>query len=102
MNPTHDEPTACQQTSLSEEEEREPPTLVPVPEQQSPPADEPAERLTHREQEIAILVARGLTNRQIAQELSISDRTVENHMAKILKKQGFSSRVQIAASVVYR
>ena len=45
MNPTHDELTVCQQAALSEEEERDAPTLVPVPEQQSPPADEPAERL---------------------------------------------------------
>jgi DNA-binding NarL/FixJ family response regulator len=87
---------------LSEEEEREPPTLVPVPEQQSPPADEPAERLTHREQEIAILIGRGLINRQIAQELSISERTVENHIGRILEKQGFTSRARIATWVAQR
>ena len=102
MNPTHDELTACQQTSLSEEEERAAPTLVPVPEQQSPPADEPAERLTHREQEIAILVGRGLTNRQIVQELFISEPTVENHIGKILKKLRYSSRARIAAWVAQR
>nr|MBA3491001.1 response regulator transcription factor [Rubrobacteraceae bacterium] len=45
------------------------------------------------------LVARGLPNRQIAQELSISERTVENHVHKILKKLGFSSRAGIAAWV---
>jgi non-specific serine/threonine protein kinase len=87
--------------ALSEEEEREPPTLVAVPEQQ-PPRDEPTERLTTREQEVALLVARGLTNRRIAQELSISERTVENHIGKIFKKLGFSSRSQIAAWVTQR
>jgi non-specific serine/threonine protein kinase len=87
--------------ALSEEEEWDAPTLVSVPEQ-PPPADEPLERLTPREQEVALLVGRGLTNRQIAQELSISERTVENHIGKILKKQGFSSRARIAAWVAQR
>jgi DNA-binding CsgD family transcriptional regulator/tetratricopeptide (TPR) repeat protein len=87
--------------ALSDEEEPEPTTLVAVPEQ-PPKADEPTERLTHREQEVALLVARGLTNRQIAKELSISDRTVENHITKILEKQGFSSRTRIATWVAQR
>ena len=47
-------------------------------------------------------MARGLTNRQIAEELSISERTVENHIGKIFKKLGFSSRSQIAAWVIQR
>jgi predicted ATPase/DNA-binding SARP family transcriptional activator/DNA-binding CsgD family transcriptional regulator len=81
--------------ALSEEVEREPPTLVAVPEQSSP-ADEPTERLTAREQEVALLVGRRLTNRQIAQELSISEHTVANHMRKILKKLGLRSRIQIS------
>ena len=87
--------------ALSDQEEQGAPALVPVPEHQ-PPHDEPAERLTAREQEIALLVARGLTNRQIAQELSISERTVENHIGKIFRKLGFSSRSQIAAWVAHR
>jgi DNA-binding NarL/FixJ family response regulator len=68
------------------------------PEQQLPP-DKPLKRLTPREQEIALLVGRGLINRQIAQKLSISERTVENHISKILKKLGFSSRARIATWV---
>jgi non-specific serine/threonine protein kinase len=83
--------------ALSEVVEREPPTLVAVPEQQPPPADEPTERLTAREQEVALLVGRGLTNRQIAQELSISEHTVANHLRKILKKLGLRSRIQISS-----
>ncbi len=54
-------------------------------------------RLTAREREVALLVARGLTNRQIASELSISKRTVDNHVANILKKLGLRSRAQVAA-----
>jgi predicted ATPase/DNA-binding CsgD family transcriptional regulator/Tfp pilus assembly protein PilF len=87
--------------ALSEVEEQDAPTLHAAPEQQQP-QDEPAKRLTAREQEVALLVGRGLTNRQIAQELSISERTVENHIGKILKKQGFSSRARIAAWVAQR
>ncbi len=86
--------------ALSEErEEHEPPTLVATPEQQlQPAADEPTERLTPREQEIALLVGRGLTNRQIAKELTISEHTAANHVRKILKKLKVRSRTQIPTS----
>jgi predicted ATPase/DNA-binding SARP family transcriptional activator/DNA-binding CsgD family transcriptional regulator len=87
--------------ALSDEEEREPPTLVPVPEQQPPP-DERTERLTRREREVALLVTRGLTNRQIASELSVSRSTANNHVARILRKLGLRSRAQIAAWVTER
>lgn len=53
--------------------------------------------LTRREREIAELVAGGLTNRQIAGQLHISDRTAETHVVHILNKLGFTSRSQIAA-----
>src|SRR3712207_5668503 len=78
------------------EEEPKPPTLVAVLEQQQPqpPADEPSERLTAREREVALLVGRGLTNRQIAKEFSISKRTAEHHVARILKRLGLHSRAQ--------
>ncbi len=78
-------------------EQPDPPALGPVPDQQ--PANEPAEILTHREQEIALLVARGLTNRQIASELVISEHTVIAHLRKIRKKLGVHSRTQIAALI---
>ena len=58
--------------------------------------------LTRREKEIAELVARDLTNRQIAKELVISERTVEKHVANILKKLGLHSREQVAASMTER
>ena len=87
--------------ALSDEEERELPTLVPVPEQQRQP-DERPERLTRREREVALLVARGLTNRQIALELSVSRSTANNHVARILRKLGVRSRAQIAAWVTER
>ena len=53
--------------------------------------------LSVREAEVARLVADGLTNRQIAARLVISERTAGNHVAHILTKLGFTSRTQIAA-----
>jgi non-specific serine/threonine protein kinase len=46
---------------------------------------------------VAALVARGRTNRQIAQELIITQGTVANHVEHILGKLGFDNRAQIAA-----
>lgn len=56
----------------------------------------PAE-LSTRESEVASLVAEGLTNRQIAERLVISERTAQNHVQHILTKMGFTTRSQIAA-----
>jgi DNA-binding NarL/FixJ family response regulator len=53
--------------------------------------------LSAREVEVATLVAQGLTNRQIADRLVISERTAQNHVQHILTKLGFTSRSQIAA-----
>lgn len=57
-------------------------------------------KLSSREVEVAGAVARGLTNRQIATALHLSDRTVENHVQHILDKLRFSSRSQVAAWAV--
>lgn len=67
------------------------PAAVPV----TPPAT-----LTAREREIAALVARGLSNRGIAEELVISPATVARHVTNILTKLGFGSRAQVAAWAV--
>ena len=53
--------------------------------------------LTRRESEVAALVASGLTNRDIADRLYISIRTVEVHVDRILSKLGFRTRTQLAA-----
>lgn len=58
--------------------------------------------LTRREEEVAGCVARGLTNREIAAALFISERTAENHVQHILTKLGFANRSQIAAWVAAR
>jgi DNA-binding NarL/FixJ family response regulator len=67
-----------------------------------PLATEPKATLTRREEEVAALVAQGLTNRYIATELSISERTVATHVRKILSKLGLSSRSRLAAWVTER
>ena len=58
-----------------------------------------APKLSRREREVAVLVAQGLTNRQIAARLFISERTAESHVEQIRGKLGFHSRSQIAAWV---
>jgi len=55
--------------------------------------------LTPRELEVAQLVAGGRSNKQIAAELVISQRTAEGHVERILAKLGFTSRAQVAAWV---
>jgi DNA-binding NarL/FixJ family response regulator len=54
------------------------------------------EELTDAENRVALAVSRGLSNKEIASELDISVRTVENHISHILDKKGFSNRVEIA------
>jgi DNA-binding CsgD family transcriptional regulator len=55
--------------------------------------------LSQREREVAELVADGLSNREIATRLVISERTAQNHVQHILGKLGFINRAQIAAWV---
>ena len=55
-----------------------------------------ASSLTPRECEVAVLIARGLSNRQIATELIISERTADTHVRNILGKLDLTSRAQVA------
>ena len=50
----------------------------------------------HEKKEVAALVAQGMSHRQIAQELYLSERTIENHSSKILRKLDLASRTEIA------
>ena len=60
-------------------------------------ASSTASRLTAREREVARLVGLGFTNRQIANQLFISERTVDTHVQNILNKLGAANRAQIAS-----
>ena len=51
--------------------------------------------LTPREQEVVKLVAEGYSNKQIAETLVISEKTVERHRANILEKLGMRDRVEL-------
>jgi DNA-binding NarL/FixJ family response regulator len=53
--------------------------------------------LTRREREVAALVGQGLTNRDIAASLHLSERTVESHVQHILDKLGLRNRTQVSA-----
>jgi DNA-binding CsgD family transcriptional regulator len=58
------------------------------------------EALTAREQEILGLLATGLTNREIAQRLILSARTVETHVARVTGKLGVNSRARAVARAI--
>ncbi len=60
----------------------------------------PGSELTEREREVLALVARGYTNKQIADTLSISEKTARNHVSHILEKLGLSRRSEAAAFAV--
>jgi predicted ATPase/DNA-binding SARP family transcriptional activator/DNA-binding CsgD family transcriptional regulator len=75
-------------------EELAPSALLPP---EHPSVGRQVAALSSREKEVAALVARGLSNRQIASKLFISKRTVDHHVAKILKKLSLSSREQVAS-----
>lgn len=53
------------------------------------------ESLTQREWEVAQAVAEGLSNREVAERLSLSEKTVKNHVSDVLNKLGLSRRAQI-------
>jgi DNA-binding NarL/FixJ family response regulator len=55
--------------------------------------------LTQRQHEVALLVAQGFSNRQISEQLVITERTAGAHIEHILDKLGFSSRTEIAVWV---
>ncbi|HYY55459.1 MAG TPA: LuxR C-terminal-related transcriptional regulator, partial [Candidatus Dormibacteraeota bacterium] len=52
--------------------------------------------LTQREVEVAALVHEGLSNKQIAERLVLSERTIDNHVLHIMNKLNVHSRTQIA------
>ena len=67
----------------------------------SPPAHDTVllGSLSQREQEVAVLVADGLTNKEIAQRLVLSPRTVEGHVEHALRKLNLTRRTQMAAAI---
>jgi len=73
---------------------------VPVEEKQDPSSKTHLGGLTKRELEAAILIAKGRSNRDIAEAMTVGLKTVETYVTRILQKLGFDSRVQIARWVL--
>jgi DNA-binding NarL/FixJ family response regulator len=57
--------------------------------------------LSARERQVATLVAAGMTNRQIASDLVVSEKTVESHLSHIFVKLDVSSRAAVASAVAH-
>ncbi|MFH8727321.1 response regulator [Streptomyces termitum] len=67
-----------------------------APETAQPPEDERLTALSERERSVLELIGEGLTNRQIAKRLYLSEKTVKNHISRLLGKLGVERRVQAA------
>jgi two-component system, NarL family, response regulator NreC len=70
-------------------------SLLAEPEKQHPPSPQPDEILTPRELDVLKCLIQGYTNRQIAEELSLSVRTVEGYRANMTDKLGLHSRAEL-------
>ncbi|MFJ8383981.1 response regulator [Streptomyces sp. NPDC094438] len=66
------------------------------PDKESPDEDPRMAGLSEREQEILALIGEGMTNRQIGQRLYLSEKTVKNHISRLLAKLGVERRIQAA------
>jgi len=58
--------------------------------------------LTKKEDEVAGLVAEGMTNREVAQKLGVTEHTVSNYLFRIYEKLGVSTRVELALYVIHQ
>jgi DNA-binding NarL/FixJ family response regulator len=63
---------------------------------------EPEDPLTPRELEVVKLIAEAYTNRQIAETLKLSEKTVESHRANVLSKLGMRDRVELVRYAIRR
>jgi DNA-binding NarL/FixJ family response regulator len=61
---------------------------------------EPLDRLTPREREVLVLIGRGFSNKRIASELELSEKTVKTHVGHVLAKLGVTDRTQAAVVAV--
>ncbi len=64
--------------------------------------EDPYDSLTEREREVLLLVAAGLTNREIAQIVHLSEQTVHNNRARLMEKLGFHDRVELLKYAIRR
>lgn len=90
------DPLADAEAALAACGARLPPGLAPA--RRPAPAD-PLATLSPREREVAEFVAHGYTNRRIARELGMSEKTVETHMSRIFGKLGAANRAMVARAI---
>lgn len=76
------------------------PSLTPALKEKMERQEEKYELLTKREVEVLKLLAEGLFNKEIAYRLSISEKTVKNHVSNIFKKIGVADRTQAAVYAI--
>jgi DNA-binding CsgD family transcriptional regulator len=62
----------------------------------------PSEPLTRQEERIAALAASGLTNRDIARRIQLSERTIASHLRQVFRKTGITSRAQLRDALTAR
>jgi len=77
------------------------PAAVPAPGEPLP-QQAAADGLTHREREVALLVADGLRSREVAERLGIASQTVKSHLKTIFDKLGVRNRVELARRLEQR
>jgi DNA-binding NarL/FixJ family response regulator len=77
-------------------------TLSTLSDQLADPSSARAERLTPREREVLELLGQGLSNRQIAQRLGISEHTAKFHVGSLSGKLGASSRTEAVSRGIRR
>jgi DNA-binding NarL/FixJ family response regulator len=56
-------------------------------------------RQTRRQQELVPMIARGLTNKEIASHLNLSEQTIKNHIHRILRRVGANDRFEVAERI---
>jgi DNA-binding CsgD family transcriptional regulator len=76
------------------------PLPEPVQLGDEPQQGAPADGLTQREREVALLVADGLRSREVAERLGIASQTVKSHLKTIFDKLGVRNRVELARRLV--
>ena len=69
--------------------------LMQLPEKETKITDAAYETLTPREQEVMVLLAKGLSIKEAAEKLFISPKTVENHRSNIMRKLGLNSTMEL-------
>jgi DNA-binding NarL/FixJ family response regulator len=102
--PSHTHPSTRRLRSSLEAQSVAEDTVAQDAKQETPDASRlgAANLLTRRQCEVAALIARGYSNRQIAKELVVTPGTAANHVAQIIERLGVANRTQVAIWAIAR